>query len=451
MANIKKNLFHETVDQSLQLWDTIPFDTSLKDSWELEFSPVHGSEIGFAPNIEFDIPPSMFYMHLPSTTLYVKGRLLKPDRTKIVKSSTQTAKGEVSMEAAPVNNILHSMFQHCSVELNHTQVLASNLYNYSAYMVHALGYSEGSKKTWLRSVGMFHDRYGDSEPTVPVISTTNNEGLKERYAMSQSSSSFELEGRLCEAIFHVDKLLPSLLKLKLNLQRTDDRLFLLNAETADSAVKLYIDECKLRVTYVELAESMTRNIEHKLQQHPITYVIPNQIVCKDFNINVGVTSAELPRLFQHRVPSRLVVALTTNTAKNGSYSKDPYYFTSRDLRRISLRHNERYLPLKPITVDFKHKGYLNAYNMLNNTVGRGLEDWTPGITFDMFKNGYCFFCWSLVPLGSSDELSLPRQGELSLTLEFNNALTETLSVLCWGEFARTFTVDVDRLVEVGEI
>lgn len=434
------------------LWDTVPLDCSIKDSWMQEFSPVQGTQVGFSPNIEFDIPPSIFPMHLPSTLLYVKGRILHSDKSKIVKADATNATGEVSLQVAPINNILHSMFEHVTVELNHTPVVTSNLYNYSAYLVNALGYSKLSKDTWLRASGMYYDVYSNNEAAIPPITESLNLGQKARYALVQSSQPFELIGRPCEALFNVDKLIPSLLPFKITLRRSQDRFLLVDGEsTLDKPCKLYIDECKLRVMYVELPELVASNLEKKLVGHPVAYVIPNQLICKDYIIPQGVTTIELTRLFNNRIPKRLVVALTSNAAKSGSYRLDPFYFTGRNVQRLALRMNDRYVPLKPITINYTTNNYHEVYNMLNDSVGRGMEDWSPSITFEMFPMGYCFYCWTLVPLGNSEDFTLPRFGELSLTLDFKEALNETLTALCWGEFSKTFSITAEREVNVEDL
>lgn len=452
MAPIKRNIFHDVVDKSLMLWDTIPLDCSIKDSWMQEYAPVQGANVGFSPSIEFDIPPSAFLTHLPSTLLYVKGRIVREDKSKITVPDESNATGETSLQVAPINNILHSMFEHVTVEMNHTPVVTSNLYNYSAYLVNTLGYSKDSKDTRLRSSGMYYDSYSNTEPAIPALKDSTNPGQKSRYALVQSSQPFELLGRPCEALFNVDKLLPSLLPLKITLQRAHDRFLLLDGEkTLDKPCKLYIDECKLRLTYVELPEVIASNLEKKLTAHPISYVIPNQLLCKDYTISQGVTSVELTRLFNNRIPKRLVVAITTNAAKNGSYRLDPFYFAGRNVQRLALRMNDRYVPLKPLTVNYATGNYLEVYNMMNDTLGRGIEDWSPSITFDMFPLGFCFYCWSLTPLGNSEDFVLPRFGELSLTLDFKESLTETLTAICWGEFSKTFTITGDREVNAEDL
>lgn len=452
MPPVKRNVFHDVVDNSLMLWETVPLDCSIKDSWVQEFSPVQGANVGFSPSIEFDLPPFAFPTHLPSTVLYVKARVLLGDKSNITKTDLANAAGESSLEVAPVNNILHSMFEHVTVELNHTPIVSSNLYNYSSYMVHALGYSKISKETWLQSIGMNYDVYSNSEPEIPLIKTSVNAGLKARYNMVMNSQQFELEGRPCEALFHVDKLIPSGLSFILLLNRCEDRFLFVNGEpTLDKTCRLYIDECKLRMTYVDLPEAIAENLEKKLFGNHVSYIIPNQLVCKDYAIPQGITTIELTRLFSNRIPKRLVIALTSNAAKNGSYRLDPYYFTGRNVRRLALRVNDRYVPLKPITLNYDTNNYQTAYNMLNNCVGRGMEDWSPSITYEMFRYGYCFYCWTLVPLGNSEDFMPPRFGELSLTIDFREALTETLTALCWGEFSKSFTVSSDRVVDVEDI
>lgn len=447
-----RNVFHDVVDKSLMLWETVPLDNSIKDSWVQEFAPVQGCNVGFSPNIEFDIPPSLFPIHLPSTTLYVKGRILQADKGKIIKKDGTNAKGEVTLKIAPVNNMLHSMFDQLNVELNHTPVISANSYNYTSYLVHTLGYSKASKETWLRSCGMYYDTFGNVEPNVPDIEAVGNNGQKARFSLVQSSQTFELEGRPSAGLFHVDKLIPSMVALKLSFSRAGDRFFLMSGEsTLDATCKLFIDECKLRITYVELPEVIAANLEKKITAHPITYMIHNHLVCKDYTISQGVVTSELTRLFNNRIPKRLVVALISNEAKNGSYRLNPFYFTGRNVRRLALRVNDRYVPLKPITLDYDKSEYQTAYNMLNDSVGRGLEDWSPGITYDMFPYGYCFYCWSLVPLNNSEDFTLTRYGDVSLTLDFKSATTTPLTVLCWGEFTKSFSINSDRLVDVEDI
>lgn len=91
-----------------------------------------------------------------------------------------------------------------------------------------------------------------------------------------------------------------------------------------TAVTMYRDAFKFILEQYDQIMENGKFLEEKLLRasEPQKFlIILNQIVCKDHNVNVGVTSSEVNRLSQNLVPSRLTVALITNGARNGSYKR----------------------------------------------------------------------------------------------------------------------------------
>jgi len=93
-------------------------------------------------SIEFLIPgDSDTYIDL-DLKLYIRGKLMKEDGTL----------GEIDYTAG-INNLLHSLFNHCSTSLNGTQITqATELYNYRAYLETLLTYGSDAAESHLKNV-----------------------------------------------------------------------------------------------------------------------------------------------------------------------------------------------------------------------------------------------------------------------------------------------------------
>ena len=113
---------------------------------------------------------------------------------------------------------------------------------------------------------------------------------------------------------------------------------------------------------------------------------------------------------------------------HGVSSKNPFKFHHHDLTRISVEVDGISYPTKPYMMNFAHGKSLEAYDGLLDVLGRKHAP-HGSLMFDRsgHQNGYAIYGFSLSPSGSGlGELGLIKQGNMSISLAFQNPTTSTL-------------------------
>jgi len=92
-------------------------------------------------DIEFLIPgDGDTYIDI-NLKLFIRGKLIKKDGTDLAETDY----------TGGINNLLHSLFNQCTISLNGTQITqASELYNYRTYLESLLTYGNDAAESHLR-------------------------------------------------------------------------------------------------------------------------------------------------------------------------------------------------------------------------------------------------------------------------------------------------------------
>ena len=314
----------ECTKSELDLFTTPMTQTAIESGAWIEYNPI--STISDGTPIEFYVTGTgTDYMDLANTQLYVKAQVINPDGTPI--DNTQ--------HVAPVNLLLHSLFNEVDVKLNDTLVSSTNnTYPYRAYIETLLSYGPSAKKSQLATFMYYKDVSGSMEESNPLDAAAANTGMKKRHALIANGRVVDLLGRLHTDLFFQDKYLPCDVGMRIRLVRSK-HAFCLMSDAAQPGYKIKIHECKLFVRKVKISPSVFFAHEKALEISNAKYAI-RRVICKSYTIAAGTHDNTQEALFSGQLPSRIVLACVDNDAFNGTYRKNPFNFKNFDITSVKI-------------------------------------------------------------------------------------------------------------------
>jgi hypothetical protein len=139
--------------------------------------------------------------------------------------------------------------------------------------------------------------------------------------------------------------------------------------------------------------------------------------------------------------------MVTSKAANGNYHNNPFNFQHFNVSEISIS-SDSHTNILPLRMNFDRNSYVQAYQNLFEGCGIFFKDAGNNISREMFSKGFAVFPFDLSEdlAGSEDHLSLPRQGNLRITLSFSKPLAENVSLIILSEFDSIIEIDKSRNV-----
>ncbi|GFS56107.1 uncharacterized protein F54H12.2 [Trichonephila clavipes] len=181
--------------------------------------------------------------------------------------------------------------------------------------------------------------------------------------------------------------------------------------------KILIQHASLFVRKVKVAPPVLIAHEVALTKGVIKMPIRRTEV-KSFALSTGIQSVTIPNSFIGQLPTRIIMAMVSNTAFNGDFGKNPFNFKHYDI------------------------SYICAIE------GRYHKDQDINVSFSEYKDGYTLFAIDLTPDLSADGMheSISRNGNLTIDIKFSKALPETVNLLVYSEYRNTIEIDKNRTI-----
>jgi hypothetical protein len=420
------------VKSELDLFGVPPTQTSIENSSMTEYRPIAALTDG-GP-IEFTVPgTSSDYIDPAHVYLYVECRLTRDNGENINDDDS----------VAPVNLLLHSLFQQLDVALNGTLVSSStNTYAYRAYLETLMNYGKGAKETQLTS-SLWYKDVTKMDDTITTDAGVNF-GLVKRAMMTSNGKTVDMIGRLHCDLFHQEKLLLDQVGMHIKLTRSSSKFVLM---TADEGVKyaVKIEKAKLYVRKVTVLNAVTlahaKALEHVNAKYPL-----QRVVCKTFTIPAQTQNHSQESVFTGQLPTRLVIGFVDNDAFNGNYKKNPFNFKHFDISSVAIQVDGQEKSVKPIECNFERGQIAKAYMNLFWGARKAFKDEDIEVNRDDYANGYTLFCFDLTPdLGETVEhFNLIKTGNVRLEVFFNKPVPATINVIVYGEFQNVLEIDRNR-------
>jgi len=416
---------HAMMSSMSDLFTMPTVESSMQDGRTTILRPIDKSSEG---PFSFKIPSQgAQYLQLAATRLYMMLRLVNADGTDL------TADAKV----APVNLIGSSLFRSIDVEVNGMPIpQLSNMYsNYKAYIETILSYGKEAVDGHLTS-----SRVEMDQPTMFHVADVTNSGWKERRLVSAKSAKFEAMIPLHCDLMQCDKLLLPGFELTLKLTRADNS-FTVHSADADKSYKIVIDDIRLHIRHLTMAEDILSKHMTMLDRQPAVYPI-NKTVMKVFPQPAYDTTILIPSLFDDVFPKTIIVGLLHSENFNGSQKTNPYHFQHFDLNFAALCVNGIYVPQEPYTPDWERGLVVREYREFCDNVGIGDKNMANLVTPQMWKNGCFFLAFDLSPDHCfGRQMHKKNSGNISLTLKFKEALAKPTTVLAYGVYDSVVLID----------
>lgn len=375
--------------------------------------------------IEFLIPGTANQViDFPECSVYFSGKF-KNAAANLAADST----------VAPVNNLLHSMIRTIDVSIN-GQLLtrASKDYAYKDYLLKLTqtDMPQGGDDPQLIMEGFIMDDAGN--PTLAA-----NAAIAKRKALIAESRTFELRGPLCVDLFQCDRnlLMGSDINIKIHLNEPKFYMFDNAAAAADRITPtLELESVELYIRRVTLADTFVNAINQEISQRDAIYPFTRREIVT-MTIPTGSTLFIKENLFRGQLGVRYFFAMVNANAYNGSIGTSPFRFQHFNISEISLLENGQPMSQGRLKTTFANKAkIINAYHLLLESIGAvGDRALTTPITRDHFADGSTIFCFTRSPDLCHGVNHLPNQtGNLTLQINFGQALTSTIMVICMAEF-----------------
>ncbi|KAJ8023215.1 hypothetical protein HOLleu_35549 [Holothuria leucospilota] len=379
-----------------------------KGNW-IEYHPLNN--ITDSAPIQFSVQGSTGdYLDLSQTILHVRAKLIQDNGDDLPPDAN----------VGPVNLLLQSLFSEVDVTMNDRLVTPStNTYPYRAILETLLSYGPEAKESQLTGSLFYKDTAGKMDSCNPngnqdVI----NEGLKARYEYVKNSKIVDLVGPLHCDMFIQQKMLLGGVELKLKLHRSKNEFCLLSSE-ANAAFKVRIIDASLYVRHVKVHPEVALAHAKALEQGTAKY--PN-------------------------LPKRLVLGCVDTEAFNGAYNKNPFNFHHHHLNFLALYVDGEQLPWKPLRPNFTDDRYIMSYQTLYSGLNSMFTDKGNQINRSDYGKGYTLYAFDLTPdLANGGHFNLRKNGNVRLEMQFENALTRSVSVIVYAEYDAVVEVDKSRV------
>ncbi|XP_048506961.1 uncharacterized protein F54H12.2-like [Athalia rosae] len=431
----------ECLKSELDLFTLPPTQTTIEGGQWVHYKPV--SSLTDDSPIEFMVPGlSDEYLDLSHTMLSLRVSMPPLDGVQLVSSDGKTP--TAAAIAAPVNNLLHSLFSQVDVFFNQKLVSpANNAYAYRAYMETLLNYNNTAKNSHLTTTLW----YGDTAGRMDDLGA-GNKGFAERERLFKNGSSVDLLGHLHCDVFNQEKFLPNGVELRLRLVRSRDAFCIMETTNAHT---MHILEATLLVRRVTINPGVllahARALAKGTAKYPLT-----RVEVKAMTIHGGVHGETLDNVFLGQLPKRIIIGFVDNKAFNGDRTRNPFNFQHFKTNFLSLYVDGQQIPSKPLQPDFtKSRLYVDAYQTLFSGTGIHFLNEGNGISRADYPYGYCLTAFDLTPdlsANSNTHWNLVRHGSVRIEVRFEEALEKTINCVVYAEFDNILEIDSSRQVIV---
>ncbi|KAK3086425.1 hypothetical protein FSP39_018310 [Pinctada imbricata] len=439
MSVLSSENFREAMPSQLALFDIPPTQTAVENVYYQDIRPI--SQISDTSPIEFQLSGQngMEYIDLKKTRIYVKLKVLKD--SAVIDSSDNVG---------PVNLLLQSLFSQVDVSIQNKPISNSGVYYPYLSMLNALvHYGSDAKSSQLTSQMWERDVAGKFDDVDAKAGT--NTGLFNRAKLIKDSKTIDLEGPIMHELFQMDRYILNQVAIQVKFYRSRPEFYLLSSKTS-AKYNAKLEEVILRVCKCKINPAVILSHAKMLETTSAKYPYKKTEV-KMYNVAKGVRNVSLENMFSGTRPDRIYIAFVSSQAVAGDYTKNPYNFQHYNILHIALHSDGTPIANSPLKLNFDSSAdtTVSAYVNLFDSNGKWLFDTGNNISRDDFlKGGNVVFCFDLEPAFDQGEyLTLLRQGNVRLDVQFNTALTETITVIVWGQYSSLFQINQARDIITG--
>ena len=416
------------IHPSLKLFQGKQQDSSIQSIHTVEYKPV--SQLNSSTRVlEFNVSgDGTRYVDMKNIKLKLTGHLEKADGKP------------ASARETVANQLLHSLFSQVDVYLNQTLVTEStNTYAYKAY-IDTLVKTTAIQKDHSLEASLY---YADKAGKMDSVDILQNIGLLERHNRTKDRAKVEMVGRLNVDCFQTPYLLMPGVDIRVRLNKHLPSFYIFTA-LANSNTLFVIDDATLLVDKVHVNPTVLSTHSRMLERQKATYPFERTSM-KTYTIAKDTQNVTLENRVVSQVPTTVLVGMVKGKAFAGHLASNPFNFQHFNVRSASLVLDGIDVPGEPFQLDFTTKKTATAFQALTDMVTQhyGISD--AGIDFDMFNGGYTLLAFDLKQKKTQGSCAV-KQGNLRLNLDFNSAVSESVTLLIYGTFHDQLEIDQNKTV-----
>ena len=312
----------------------------------------------------------------------VRGRGYGTYSTKEVKKEhkeeAKAEEEETAEKEAPVplvthvNNILHSIFSNVEVYINNQQIYNSNgLYAHKSYISNNFKGAISEYKGVLHCEGYDYEEFPDENMEAPLSEPFFTRRMKKL----RRPDGLMFYGKLGVDFLYTSELLYPNMKVRLRLIRARPNFYMISDNPNFS---LGIADCSLYTRCIALKDDYHRKRMDMLPYIPVQFNYL-ETVAKTLIIPARQHQFIQENIFNNAPVRRIAIAMNTNSAFNGSYTKNPFWYQQVEPRQIRILRGGQ-----PI-VDFDAADNCLLYVTMK---AMNFQDDIPSIPIDNFKDHY---------------------------------------------------------------
>ena len=227
-----------------------------------------------------------------------------------------------------MNNIMHSIFSNDEVYINNQQIYNSNgLYAHKSYISNNLTAAIFEYKGILHSEG-----YDYEQDPVDIANPLLDPFFTRRMKLLSRPDGFMLYGKLGIDFFSTSELLYPNMKIRLRLIRARPNFYMISD---NPNVSLGIVDCSLYTRRIALKDDYHKKRMDMLAYAPVEYNYL-ETLAKTFIIPARQNQFIQENIFNNAPIPRIAIAMNTNSAFTGSFTKNPFWCQQFDLRQIRI-------------------------------------------------------------------------------------------------------------------
>jgi hypothetical protein len=436
----------DDVVREMNIFEKRKVQVSIESCERVRYSPVQS--LDNANSVRFHVPGVQnSYISTTHVELCLDLQLLKADGSKLA----------ADVKVAPENAIQLCLFNGCDVTLNQQNVTPpTNMLHIINFLQVLASYGSMAKQGHLGTIGWYACKAGK-------FADATDAGFLKRQKLAAESNIFQVSGLIFHPLFQCAKAIPNKTEMQITLHRNRDSFCITDltpaASGASSSTAAVQENYKIKIVQASLYVTRINPVQKRMiedgiafESGPARYFLP-KIDAKTFTIPRGIVTKNFNSIIVGVLPKRVTIALFAADALQGNYKKSGLELKHFNLRNITLVAGNRRYPEIAYDLDFAKSHYTRAYTDLFHGLGLHAKNRDININLEEWGNGYTFFCFDLTQSHSASNMTYrdsDQDGDLSLELSFDEATTETISVVMCCENTSVMTIDKHRNVKIDE-
>ena len=358
----------------------------------------------------------------------------KDDSVVFTETGTVDEGKEEEARVTCVNNIMHWIFSNVEAYIKNQQIYNSNgLYAHKSYISNNFNAAISEYKGVLHCEG--YDYEQDPED---VANPLPDPFFTRRMKLLIRPDGFMFYGKLGIDFFSTSELLYPNMKIRLRLIRARPNFYMISD---NPNVSLGIVDCSLYTRRIALKDDYHKKRMDMLAHSPVEYNYL-ETSAKTFIIPARQNQFIQENIFNNAPIRRIAIAMNTNSAFNGSFIENLFWYQQFDLRKFRILRGGQ------LIVDFDTADNFRLYVTTMKTMN--FQDDIPSIRIDEFKDHYVLVFDLTSMQYATENYHYPELvGEpLRLELNFTKPHENVTELIVLGE--RMSSVAVDKFGVVGK-